>query len=318
MDELDLHYRTVLQALTAGRVVPFLGAGANLCGRPRETAWQPGRDFLPSGVELARHLARCFNCPAEASNDDLARVSQFVDVMTGSGPLYETLHDLFNHDFPPTALHRFLAGLPGLLESHGYPRRYPLIVTTNYDDLMERAYRELEEPCDVVSYVADGEKRGKFLHWKPDGEVVLIETPNEYRGLNVGERPVLLKIHGAVDRRGADNDSFVITEDHYIDYLTRTNLTNLIPATLAAKLKRSHLLFLGYGLSDWNLRVILHRIAGEQKLNYKSWAIQRHPQELDKQFWFRRDVDILNVDLSEYVTALVRRIGEIEPLEAAR
>ena len=49
--------------------------------------------------------------------------------------------------------------------------------------------------------------------------------------------------------------------------------------TLTAKLRKSHFLFLGYGLRDWNLRVILHRIAGEQRLNYKSWAIQRHPTD---------------------------------------
>ena len=48
-----------------------------------------------------------------------------------------------------------------------------------------------------------------------------------------------------------------------------------MPVTLAAKLRKSHFLFLGYGLRDWNMRVILHRIAGEQRLTYKSWAIQR-------------------------------------------
>ena len=82
--------------------------------------------------------------------------------------------------------------------------------------------------------------------------------------LSLDDRSVILKIHGAVDRSSPDgeDDSFVITEDHYIDYLTRTDLANLVPITLAAKLRRSHFLFLGYSLRDWNLRVILHRIAG--------------------------------------------------------
>ncbi len=77
-----------------------------------------------------------------------------------------------------------------------------------------------------------------------------------------------------MDRASPERDSFVITEDHYIDYLTRTDISNLLPVTLAAKLRKSHFLFLGYSLRDWNLRVILHRIWGEQKLTYKSWAIQ--------------------------------------------
>jgi hypothetical protein len=72
-----------------------------------------------------------------------------------------------------------------------------------------------------------------------------------------------------------DGDSYVITEDHYIDYLTRTELEHLLPATILPTIRKSHFLFLGYGLRDWNMRVILHRIAGDQQLTYKSWAIQQ-------------------------------------------
>jgi hypothetical protein len=102
---------------------------------------------------------------------------------------------------------------------------------------------------------------------------VVVERPNEYRALRPGERTVILKMHGAVDRTNPEAtwDSYVITEDHYIEYLARTDLANLVPVTLAAKLRRSHFLFLGYSMRDWNLRVILHRIWGEQKLKYKSW-----------------------------------------------
>ena len=102
--------------------------------------------------------------------------------------------------------------------------------------------------------------------------------------------------------------SFVITEDHYIDYLTRADPSTLVPVTLVAKLKRSHFLFLGYSLRDWNLRVILHRIWGEQKLHWKSWAIQLDPHPIDEEFWDKRDVDILDVRLQGYVSALRERI----------
>jgi hypothetical protein len=119
---------------------------------------------------------------------------------------------------------------------------------------------------------------------------------------------VILKIHGAVDRPTGERDSYVITEDHYIDYLTRTDISNLVPVTLAAKLRRSHFLFLGYSLRDWNLRVILHRIWGEQKLSWKSWAIQLNPHAIDQEFWRNRDVDIFNVRLEEYVAALSERM----------
>ena len=160
-----------------------------------------------------------------------------------------------------------------------------------------------------MCYVAEGEQRGKFLHWPLGGEAHLIEKPNEYRDLSLERRPVILKIHGAV-QRGSDpeQDSYVITEDHYINYLTHTDLASLVPVTLAAKLRKSHFLFLGYSLRDWNLRVILHRIWGDQKLTYKSWAIQLNPERLDQEFWRKRDVDIFNVSLETYIAELDKRL----------
>jgi hypothetical protein len=308
LETLDPHYKTVIKAITDGRLVPFLGAGVNLCGRPQDMAWQRGQ-YLPSGGELAAYLAENFGYPG-SDRFDLVRVSQYIAVVTGSGPLYEELHSLFDVDYPPTPLHQFLATLPALLREKGYPLRYQLIVTTNYDDLVERAFREAGEPFDLVAYVTEGEReqRGKFVHWPPDGEARLIEKPNEYRGLSLDQRPVILKIHGAVDRTDAGRDSYVITEDHYIDYLTHTDISNLVPVTLAAKLKKSHFLFLGYSLRDWNLRVILHRIWGEQTLTYKSWAIQLKPEPIERKFWNKRDVDILDVHLEEYVAALHERL----------
>lgn len=310
-DSLDVHYNMVVRAITAGRVVPFLGAGANLCGRPEGAAWQPGQSaHLPSGGELATYLAQSFGYPL-SDIEDLPRVSQYVALMIGSGPLYDELHTLLDADYPPTALHQLLAALPAVLREKGYSYPYQLIVTTNYDDVLERAFQAAGEPFDLVCYIAEGEERGKFLHTPPEGEARLIERPNEYRALALDQRPVILKIHGAVDRAAEEGDSFVITEDHYIDYLTRTDISNLIPATLVAKLRRSHFLFLGYSLRDWNLRVILHRIWGQQKLTYKSWAIQLEPQELDQQFWMKRDVEILDVRLDDYVAALSERVGAL-------
>jgi hypothetical protein len=298
--------------MAQGRVIPLLGAGVNLCGRPSDVAWTPG-GYLPSVSELARYLAEKFDYPQDETLD-LVRVSEYAYVMSGSGPLYDELHRVFDADYPINLLHRFLAELPRRLGQSNEPRRCQLIVTTNYDDALERAFREAGEPFDLVCYIAEGSHRGKFVHWPPVGEPTLIEIPNEYEKLRPGEQTVILKIHGAIDRAGseAEWDSYVITEDHYIDYLTRTEIHNLVPVMLAMQLRRSHFLFLGYSMRDWNLRVILHRIWGEQKLKYKSWAIQRHPDKLDREFWEMRGVDVYDVPLEEYVPALEVALAELQ------
>jgi len=306
----EVHYKTVIKAITEGRLVPFLGAGASLCGRLKQ--WQKDQfEGLPSGQELTQHLIGEFSYPKELDETpDLLRVSQYAAVMEGTGPLYLGLHRIFDADYPPTPLHRFLAGIPGALRGKGLAPRPQLIVTTNYDDVLERAFRDAGEPFDLVMYVADGEERGLFRQRSHDGKVnKLIKRPNEYRGLALDQRPVILKIHGAVDRTDPEGDSYVITEDHYIDFMARhAELSSMVPVTLAAKLRQSHFLFLGYGLRDWNLRVILQRMWGEQKFNFKSWAIQKDPKDLEQQYWKKRDVDIFDVDLAAYVAALKDRL----------
>jgi hypothetical protein len=199
-NQFAIHVRFVSDALRGGRVVPFLGAGVNLCDRPRGVTWQPeDKTFLPSGAELARYLAGKFfypggekcvlaeiaeiaqkggkgetGLPAEKDPKavkeghclrpdpdlDLLRVSQFSATMLEQGPIYDELHTLFGGDFPPTSAHLFLARLPqSKPDPSGAEDRHLLVVTTNYDDLMERALGEGN--YDLVFYVPDDQPRAR-------------------------------------------------------------------------------------------------------------------------------------------------------------
>jgi hypothetical protein len=305
VEEQELHYQTIVREMARGRVVPLLGAGVNLCGRPHDATWDyRRRQFLPSGGELAGFLAEEFRYPASETNRDLMRVSQYAAITRTPQTLHNKLHDIFDADYTPSALHTFLACLPGVLRAHDAEPRYQLIVTTNYDDVLESAFCAADEPFDLVAYIADGDDRGKFSH-KPPGEPArVIRVANEYAELSLERRTVIVKIHGAVDRQNPYDDSYVITEDDYIDYLTRTSITKLLPMNLLNTMIRSSFLFLGYSMRDWNLRVILHRIWGERKRRSESWAVQAAPDQIESQFWKERDVNILDVRLEQYVVGL--------------
>jgi hypothetical protein len=310
-ESLHDHCRRVIKAMGQGRVTPILGAGVNLYGRPPDLKWVP-HGGLPNASELAGYLADKFDYPASETRD-LLRVSQYAYVMSGSGPLYEALHYLFDADYPISPVYRFLAQFSRELEEADHPRRCQLIVTTNYDDGLERAFSEAGVPFDLVSYIADGDQRGKFAHQPPEGLPSIISKPNEYAELNPDEQTVILKIHGAVVRADSEGegDSYVITEDHYIDYLTHTEIQDLVPIRLGQRLCKSHFLFLGYSMSDWNLRVLLHRIWLKQTLTYQPWAIQQGPSELDRKFWERRKVEIYDLSLEEYIPALEAALAEL-------
>ncbi|MGH3961860.1 MAG: SIR2 family NAD-dependent protein deacylase [Pseudonocardiaceae bacterium] len=307
-DELGPVYDRIVRRLLRGKVVPVLGAGVNLWKRP-PPFFARGK-YLPSGQELADELVRYLG-DMKIDGRDLARVSQYVVALEGQGPLENELHDVFGAAYPPTHLHSFLAQLSRRTreasEARG-ARECMLIVTTNYDDSLERAFTDEGEPYELVTYIARGKYRGWFRHVTADGHV--IDVPNEYADPRLDQRTVIAKIHGSVDRtHGAD--SFVITEDHYIDYIARSHgdVARLFPVKLAAKLRNSHFLFLGYSLRDWNLRVMLHRLWEEQEdRDFKSWAIQKDPDRIDQAAWKKRGVDILSVTVEDFVAAVEPRL----------
>jgi hypothetical protein len=86
--------------------------------------------------------------------------------MQGPGPLYDELHSRFEAAVEPARCIRFLARLPALLRERGAPHQ--LIVTTNYDLALERAFEEAGEELDIVAYVATGPHRGRFWHRPPE------------------------------------------------------------------------------------------------------------------------------------------------------
>jgi DNA-binding SARP family transcriptional activator/class 3 adenylate cyclase len=304
------HYEEVTKTLLAGRLVVVLGFGANLAERPDDAEWSDAeRRFPPTATDVAMFLARRFDYPHDHAGD-LARVSEYVALTKGVGPLYDELHAMFDRDYPPGPVHTFAAEIARLARAAGAP--YPLVVTTHYDRTLERAFADADEEVDVVCYIAAGRSRGKFLHLEPAGEASVIEIPNAYAELSLKERPAILKLHGQVDSRPErDHESFVISEDDYIGYLAQAEIANVLPVNLAAKLRRSHYLFLGYALEEWHLRVFLHRIWGDQQAAYRSWAIQPNPGVLTRQYWRNRNVDILDLPLAEYVAHVRDRLGAL-------
>ena len=285
----------VVRALVSGRLVPVLG---------------PGR-LSVNGQAVAARLADAFDCPEE-HRGDLTRVSQYVAVTQGVGPLYDQLHDLFAEPVDPGPIEGFLARLPELMRARGVDQT--VVVTTGYGDAMERAFEQAGEDADVVSFVATGPNRGKFVHRAPDGAETVIAVPNTYADLSLADRPVILKVHGGVDldaERG--RESFVVSEDDYISYLAQSELSNVLPVTLAAKLRRSHLLFVAYPVVEWSLRVFLHRVFGDEPISYRSWAVLPGAQPIQHEFWRQRGVDLYDVELEDLVDGLERRLLEVAP-----
>jgi serine/threonine-protein kinase len=297
----SVHYDEVIRYMfDQGTVVPLLGSRVG--------------GTLPDAEKIAADLADSFGI--ETDDLDLPRVAQQVYVSVGRPDLVRRLRQILAGDSDPSPVHRFLARVPRQLEDLGLAPRHQMIMTTNYDTNLERAFDEENEPYDLAVYVASGPDRGHFVHCPCGGDPEPIAVPNRYDKFPINdygdlERTVIVKIHGGVTAESfgySAKDNFVITEDHYIEYLSSNPVESLVPVQILAKLTDSHCLFLGYSMRDWNLRVFLKRIWQDEPLGSKSWAIQRDPDPLEKDFWSQAHVDFFAAPLDQYVEELHRRV----------
>jgi hypothetical protein len=354
--ELEPPYYFIWQAIKAGKVIPFLGAGASLGGRPSNEPWHPMAEFPPSGRELATRLAQISRYPpswlldhfnrfkAELDNvrtqlneldtgpnnlgglldelesgirslDDLAKVASYLETRIGRDELKNQLREVFETEYQPGPIHKFLAKLDTPL----------LIVTTNYDDLIEAAFKNVHKPYHLVVHAADrSEHGGAVLWWKPGSIEPTPCSPNAM-DLELSDTTIIYKMHGSINREQEGRDNYVITEDDYIDFLSRMISRTAIPAQIMLEFRKKDFLFLGYGLQDWNFRVVLknlgtnsiHRQDGISEQESPSnptvdqtalppsiWAIQYRPSALEKWLWDKRGVDLFDVDIVEFVGEL--------------
>jgi NAD-dependent SIR2 family protein deacetylase len=269
--------------LHAGKVIPFLGAGASF-----------GPGGLPTARDLASALATKTRFPPEEPVA-LSTVAQWFEVVGGRQSLEDELHEVFAAAYAPARLHRYLAAVQAPL----------LVVTTNFDDMIEQAFDAAGVRYDRVVHTIGRRFGEHVLHW-PHGASEPERKHPKNLDLDLSTTTVIYKMHGAVDRVLATRDQYVITEDDYIDFLARLTRRRAVPAIFAEAFQNRHFLFLGYGLRDWNLRVVLNGIerdvSGVHRI--KSWAIDHEPSPLEQRFWQGRGVEVYRMSLDEFLNGL--------------
>jgi hypothetical protein len=308
-------------------VVTVLGSGANAVDR--ETPWRQGSGALPDTCELARHLARRFRIVSET--DDLAQVAEHVSLTEGRVDLCQTLRELlFKSGGAPTSVHSSVARVPARIRELGR-EAYQLVISTNYDTALERAFDELHEPYDLVVFVMVGRYSGRFVHvpwWDPEGRGTRpITVPNEYVDLPIDEdgrleRTVIVKLHGGAAELGPGwpplRDNFVVTEDDYIGYLTQSPVESLIPLQILNKIRDSHFLFLGYRMRDWSVRVFLQRIWGEHPLEARSWVVDPRLDLVERQLWDHFGVKVIEAPVTEFLNQVEGELSQLAAMDMER
>jgi NAD-dependent SIR2 family protein deacetylase len=271
----DDDYNTIIDTLKSGDCVPFLGAGASL-----------GYEGvgLPTAGELARKLAA--ECGYRGSgSDDFLRVCQYYELKRDPRRLRKAIiEQLSVPGVKPSAIHRLLATFP---VTH--------VLTTNYDKLMEQAFRDEGKDPDVAVYN------------------IQAKTTEELRP-GTKDNPVVYKMHGSMD----DPTSMICTEDHVVQFLARLiHEEPPLPNSIKELFENRSFLFIGYGLRDWNVRVMIRSMRWRNPVGWiKSFAIQRKPENVEFAadwesavlYWNNREnIQCFDEDALDFVQELGRR-----------
>jgi hypothetical protein len=287
-------YPALLDELRLGNAIPFLGAGASRVGFQ-----EGGPKLLPTGAELATELADYANFPESEKGDrcDLSKMSSYLVDGINRDALRRKLRNVFTSldARATTPLHLLLADVANNL----------MIVTTNYDTLLEQAFDAAGKPYDVVVYPADNEDFTNGVLWWEHGAVEPRKLkPNQIDPALLGKTNIIYKMHGSVRRDAERWDSFVITEEDYVTFLYR--MRNAVPAAFRSYFSERAFLFLGYALRDWNLRLLLKQVNNPKM---RSWAILNEPSFFERKLWEGRNVKIFDMRLEDFVAAMERRRG---------
>ena len=185
----------------------------------REAEWEIAED---KRKRRAKYL--------ETHRGNLQRTSWYHEVHRSRGSLEQTVVEAVGPTKQPSPIVRALAELD-----------FPIVMTTNYDQLYERALGPARAP--------------KICVYDPLGR----EPTKRFPGLpKPGER-WLFKMHGCI----SDPKSIVITDEDYINFVMRMGDPedyNPVPQKIRVQFQEWPTLFVGYSLLDYNLRLLFRTL----------------------------------------------------------
>jgi hypothetical protein len=295
----------VIAKIKKGECVLFLGAAIHAPPPADSDFVYPDAKRPLLAHELTERLAAdcgfCKEFPQDQYPADyplnLQRVTSWADMPDGGGRshLVDMLGELLEVGKEPSPALLALAHLP-----------FRVIVTTNYDSLIDQAFRAAALPNGakkkprVLAYEAEQHAKAK----------VIVDEPTE-------EQPLLFYIHGNLEQR----DNIVITAEDYIRFIGRMTFKDQyhpIPQWIRMKIQQWPTLFIGYSLRDYNLRLLFETLRWglDESFVPMSVSVDRRPDRLVQHYLEREQQTVFFVveDIWKFVPELYKEVRGQPPV----
>lgn len=288
-DEINIEdIEGLIENIKEEKCILFLGSAVHTPAPENSKYKYSEEDSLPLAGQLANLLAKeCqykkkFN---EESCSDLQRISLFIetDPHLGRRTLVDKLNKYLYKDKKPSHILNMLTALP-----------FKIIVTTNYDQLIELSLRKNNKDPFKLVYNPTPYQLAEDMSEEPSVK-----------------NPLLFKMHGDLSVR----ESIVITDEDYITFIQRMSekdQTHPIPFTVRYWMKKYTTLFIGYSLKDYNLRLLFKTLRWKiDPVNFPlSFSIDSNPDPLILKVWQdkREIISFIIQDLWTVIPCLYKEI----------
>jgi hypothetical protein len=263
----------------------------------------------------------------------LLSVSSYAEYALRRLTLWRKLKAIFESKQTPTDIHRLIAAAASFHLRRDHADHY-LIITTNYDRLMERALDDADVPSCV--FTVGRKKRYVYSRFSPLTQAYLDMPDDEYKAWRDqhsgrefpsrfqfrARRPFALvyKIHGCLATEDPAEDSIVISDEDYVETFNRMfDIEGGIPGPITPLMSGRGFLFLGYSFGDWNIRSMYKQIAGKRGELAKSgdYSVMRDISVYEEKFFDTSDIHILRTDLTRFVERIKRHVPPGSSIDAS-
>ena len=264
-------------------------------------------------IAMLRHLAAITGIMNPGEN--LMKISAYYENKVGRGSLWAVLNLIFNDKSRITPTHNLVAAAAKHHLDQPQVSGHYLILTTNYDSLMEKALANAG--VDYVTLVTRKSDQKVLAQFSES-----IENARELEEMNSGlyhasdfflmsptPFAIVHKLHGSIDYRLNEmDDSLVISEDDYVDYIANNSSATGVLPQFVKRLLIDKIIFLGYSLSDLNIQRIVRSLNEWQSTRH--YAVTSRFGERER-FNFRNlNVTVLKTDLNSYVRGVLDAVAQ--------
>jgi hypothetical protein len=282
--DVDDVIEEIADDISQHRCILFLGAGVHAPPPDKSRFEYPAEQRPPIGTALSRKLAD--NCGFSkripgGDPSNLQRVALCYEIAHTRHRLVDAIVEAVQTGKRPSPMLGALAELG-----------FPLVITTNYDQLFESA-------------LIAADKHPRVTVYRPTQEAT-----EDYRDPTAAS-PVVFKIHGDIERP----ETIVITDEDYIQFVLRMSdkdQYNPVPLMLKYHLTEWTTLFIGYSLLDYNLRLLFKTLRWKIDLASvpDTYSVDYRPDPLVLDVWSNqhRYVKFIAQDVWTFVPRLYERV----------